>query len=220
MEKLIAMSKYRKIQFLQNFFQYCLTAFVLSLCFSKSALFPALFSFLSTFFSVTLPKMGAFVLDPKCLFVVFNVIVIVLVGESKLAGPGGAFSASGIYDEYVRRNQSLRRFSSMEDKKRGEKKVEVPSEEGIVETGNAVGEEEEDGGGEKDEKPTPDEEEEAEEEEEEDEKKKENHELEGESDQEESGFLPADELKKRVEDFIARINNQRKLEARLLLCRG
>ncbi|XP_068666504.1 uncharacterized protein [Aristolochia californica] len=234
MEKLIAMNKYRKIQILQNLFQYCLTAFVVSLCFSKSALFPALCSFLNTFFSVTAPNMGAYVLDPKCLFVVCNVIVIVLVGESKLAGPRGASPASDIYDEYVRRNKSIRRLSSMEEKERREMKVDVPSKEGIVETGNEVGEEEEDGGGEETQTPIPEEEKEEEvaeeegdevaEEEEEDEvaeeKKKENAELEGEGDQEDGELLPADELNKRVEDFIARIKNQRKLEARLLLCRG
>ena len=35
---------------------------------------------------------------------------------------------------------------------------------------------------------------------------------------EERGLPPADELKQRVEDFIARFNMERQLEAQMLLC--
>jgi len=43
---------------------------------------------------------------------------------------------------------------------------------------------------------------------------KEREDLEG----EEEFSLPTEELKKRADDFIARVNRQRMLEARLLVC--
>ena len=41
-----------------------------------------------------------------------------------------------------------------------------------------------------------------------------------EDEEEEKNALPADELKRRVEDFIARVNRQRSLEARLVAGRA
>ncbi|WOK94479.1 hypothetical protein Cni_G03181 [Canna indica] len=118
-------------------------------------------------FLAPLPNLVAVVSAPKCLFLVGNVIVLLLVGESKLlrtsSGP-----ASDIYDEYMmnRKGKNL------------EQQAESRSEKG-----RRMAEDERD----------------------------ELDYLDGEEDE----WLC--EVDKRAEDFIARVNWQRKLEARRLL---
>ncbi|CAA6659972.1 unnamed protein product [Spirodela intermedia] len=52
------------------------------------------------------------------------------------------------------------------------------------------------------------------------EEEEEPEEEEEEEEEEEKNALPAEELNKRVEDFIARVNSQRSLEARLIARRA
>ncbi|XP_043703812.1 uncharacterized protein LOC122653917 [Telopea speciosissima] len=141
--------------------------------------------------------MRSFLFTPKCLFVVCNIIIIFLVGESKLVGSSSPSpAADDIYDEYMKRSQSLRRFSSHEEKIEARNDLELPL---IEETIKRVHEDEQEERGQN-------------------EGEKENSEGDNNSlNGEEEPGLPPDELKQRVEDFIARVNRQRRLEAEQLI---
>ncbi|XWS60238.1 hypothetical protein CRYUN_Cryun07bG0018700 [Craigia yunnanensis] len=138
--------------------------------------------------------MSSILYSPKLLFLVGNLIVVVLIGESKYFASGSSLSGDMYYDEYVDRSvdrsRSLRNSSTLEVKK--EKKLK-PLEENVTRTclasvtGRLVEEIRE--------------------------VKKQKNDLEGEHEL----ILPTEELKKRADDFIARVNRQRKLEARLQL---
>ncbi|XP_042507991.1 uncharacterized protein LOC122084050 [Macadamia integrifolia] len=171
-QKRIAMMKYKKNQyFLSTFILYSLTAFIFTLFCSSPLWFPTLFSSSKSFLFISIPKMRSFLFNPKCLFIVCNIIIVFLVGESKLMGSSSSSSSSAdIYDEYMKRSQTLQRFSSQEEKIE-ERKVEMPLNEEIsTHRVHEDGEEEE-----------------------------------------------GDDLKKRAEDFIARVNRQRRLEAEQLI---
>ncbi|XWS37088.1 hypothetical protein CRYUN_Cryun19dG0012900 [Craigia yunnanensis] len=119
-----------------------------------------------------------------------NLIVVVLIGESKFFASASTLSGDVHYDEYVDRSRSPQNSSTLEVKK--EKKMK-PFEENMKRTslvsvtGRLVEKIRE--------------------------IKKEKNYLEGENEL----ILPTEELKKRADDFIARVNSQRRLEARLLL---
>ncbi|XP_059658721.1 uncharacterized protein LOC132305052 [Cornus florida] len=125
-------------------------------------------------------------LNPKCLFIVGNVIVVILVRESKLAVSRPS-PATEIYDEYVRRSQALRKASTYKEKKEEGKlteKLTGQEKKNSIETGL---------------------------------KKKNMQTIERDRKgdrhrEEEEPGLPVQELNKRVEDFIARVNKQRWLE--------
>ncbi|OMO84174.1 hypothetical protein CCACVL1_10957 [Corchorus capsularis] len=127
-----------------------------------------------------------------------NLIVVLLIGESKFFASESSLSGDAYYDEYVDRSRILRNPSALEPKI--EKKLIKPSyheqnvkrachvEDKVVSVTERLVEEII-------------------------EVKKERvnlgsggHEL----------VLPTEELKKRADDFIARVNRQRRLEARLL----
>ncbi|KAJ4961980.1 hypothetical protein NE237_021890 [Protea cynaroides] len=182
-EKLEAMNKYKKNQFLSSLVLYSLAAFSCSLFCSSPLWFPPLFSSTKSFLFLSIPKLRSFLFNPKCLFVVCNIIIIFLVGESRLMGSSSS-SATDIYDEYMKKSQSLGRFSSQEEKRKtGKLEMHL-----IEETTKRVHEGR--GGEEKGEKSF---------------------------DGEEEPGLPSDEFKKRVEDFIERVNRQRRLEAKQLI---
>ncbi|KAF5185370.1 hypothetical protein FRX31_025042 [Thalictrum thalictroides] len=146
--------------------------------------------------------MKTYISSPKCLFILCNIIVVVLIGESKLVGGSKSSPTTDIYDEYMNRSIALRKVrnsSSTTIVKKKEKVVRMDTvDDNVKQSGydEAVYEEvvEGDKGG-------------VVVEEEASEKKLEI---------DEKLDLPAEELNKRVEDFIARVNKQRRLEA--LLC--
>lgn len=154
----------RQQQLLPTLTHYMVATLVLCLLLTSPVWFPRLCSLLSFFFLTTLPDLAtAFLLSPKCLFVVGNLIVAFLVGESRLAPRSEpASQVSDIHEEHVKRNTATSAKTTTA--------VVVVDHNALV---GGVGEGEE-------------EEEEGEEE----------------------------ELHKRVEDFIARVKRQRRLEAK------
>ncbi|KAF9622296.1 hypothetical protein IFM89_031099 [Coptis chinensis] len=125
--------------------------------------------------------MRTYMLNPKCLFIICNIIVVFLIGESKLVA-SKASPVTEIYNEYVNRSVSLHKLPTLGEKQDKGIKMDVFENGYNVKKVNELNNEEyegEKGGGED---------------------------------------LPAEELHKRVEDFIARVNKQRRLEARSLLC--
>ncbi|XP_072999856.1 uncharacterized protein [Typha latifolia] len=165
-EKFQVMKRYkRRKQFLPTLVKYLVVAILLGLFLSTPIWVPLVSSSLKLFFLVSLPNMVASLFEPKCLFILCNLIVLFLVGESKLSRSS---SAPDIYEEYMRRNKSKRESEVFKDLCEG--------------GGGGGGEEEEERGGEGEEE------------------------------------MDMVELNKRVEDFIARVNKQRRNEARMMLC--
>lgn len=169
MEKISAMEKYRKNRRQQLFVIPTLTLYlvatsILCLLLTSPAWFPRMCSFMSVFLFTTLPDLAtAFLLSPKCLFVVGNLIVAFLVGESRLAPKRDQPSlVNEMHEEHVKRNMTTI--------------SKVTAAAIVVSDHNSfVGA------------------------------------VEGEEVKEQEA---EEELHKRVEDFIARVKKQRKLEAK------
>ncbi|KAF8040935.1 hypothetical protein BT93_B2991 [Corymbia citriodora subsp. variegata] len=213
---------------------YLLTALICSLFCS----YPFCLSSIEHFLFITLPHVRTSLLSPKCLFLVVNAIVAFLLGELKLGGlPSSATSRDEIYEEYVERSRT-RKMLSPGPCSENTRELE---EERL--TGDEVREEEE---SERESGDDNDDKREAEQEpQEEDDADADDDDADADDDdadadaaaaaaaaaadddrddeeqderngQEEDG-IPADELKKRAEEFIARVNRQRWLEARSLM---
>lgn len=223
-EKDRAMNSYiNKSNFLHNLILHSLTALTCSLLFSYPYWFPCLCFSMKHFLFISLPNISAFFVNPKCLFIVVNVIVVFLIGESKLVGSNSS-PVDELRDEYVERSRSLRGHYSGTTTLQEMRKEERSSESTLIisTTGyrrEEIGEEEErklrkknfieDGTVNRIECK------EVKEEEKEEVVKAEGDDEEGE---EEDGLMPAEELKKRAEEFIARVNKQMWLEAKLFVC--
>nr|XP_010929558.1 cilia- and flagella-associated protein 251-like [Elaeis guineensis] len=129
-EKLQAVKRYRGKQLLPTFIQYCLTAVMLGLFLSSPLWLPSMFSSIKKFFLVSLPSIGAIIFRPKCLFIISNIIIIFLIGESKLFKSP---SEPDIYEEYMARRQSLQSFYSGEVKEVESVKEETVNKERLKE---------------------------------------------------------------------------------------
>ncbi|CAM0884426.1 unnamed protein product [Alopecurus aequalis] len=179
-EKIRAMRKYRRSRKQQQKLLPALTPYMVATCalcllLTSPAWFPWLCSLLASFLLTTLPDLAtAFLLSPKCLFVLGNLIIAFLIGESRLSfrsQPGSIVDVDSIHEEHVKKNiaptttkaATMVAFS------------DHSTLAGVVWEG----------------------------EEEEEEQEEEEGEEQGE-----------EELEKRVDDFIARVRRQRKLEAK------
>ncbi|KAJ9169295.1 hypothetical protein P3X46_017502 [Hevea brasiliensis] len=238
-KKLQAMeSTHKTHQFLHSIFFHALIALTCSLLCSYPYWFPSLCYSIKQFLflSLTSTTYSSF-FSPKCLFLVVNVIVVFLIGESILVGSHSS-PAGEIYDEYVERSRNLRGVPSsatLQEKEvelnlNEEKRVTIVQDEQVKEEIKQVIEETEteefhEVEAEAQEEEVHQVETEAQEEVEAEAEAKANqteieeeYEEEKERDGEEETSLPAEELKRRVEEFIARVNKQRWLEeARLLV---
>ncbi|KAM7269630.1 hypothetical protein ACFE04_025127 [Oxalis oulophora] len=147
-------------------------------------------------FFISLPYIWtALLFSPKCLFIVVNVIVAFLVLESKLFGAKSTRSSSPaneIYDEYIeKRKQQLREIRQVPPTS-DIVLVEVEQQkESVYETSCL----------------------------EEQENVTENEKVVEQVGKEKGkDQLPTEELNRRIEDFISRVNRQRLLESRSLAC--
>jgi hypothetical protein len=109
----IKATKYRKsrrqqLLVLPSLTLYLLATSILCLLLTSPAWFPRLCSLLSFFFLTTLPDLATgFLLSPKFLFVVGNLIVAFLVGESRLALRRDRPSlVNEIHEEHMKRNKA------------------------------------------------------------------------------------------------------------------
>ncbi|KAE8661717.1 Hydroxysteroid dehydrogenase 1 [Hibiscus syriacus] len=185
MLKFQAIKKSKKQQFLDKVLLYTFIAFTCSFFCSSPFWLPYLLSSFNNFLIVSSTKMGSIMYNPKLLFFLGNLIVAVLIGESKFFA---RFSGSGdvYYDEYVdhHRSPTPGNYSILEVKremktKHCEENVKVATSFQVEDHIREV--------------------------------KKEKNEPEGEHE----AVLPTEELKKRADDFIARVNRHRRLEATL-----
>ena len=209
-EKLRAMKSYKKGQsFGYNFLFHSLIALTCSLLCSFPFWFASISSSMNCFLFMSLPSVWSSFSNPKCLFVVVNVIVIFLVGESKFLGSSNSSKATDIYSEYVERSQSLkerRQYSSSTtlQEKKEDKNLKDECYSAVVKRVEDVKEVE----AKEDEV---DEFEDCKEDDGEENNITDDHHQQERDGEEEVG-LPVEELNKRVEDFIARVNKQRWLE--------
>lgn len=195
LRKIHAINKSKKYQLRDNFFLYSITVLACSLFCSSPFWFPSPFSSLKLFLFVSLPKISSFFLSSKFLFIVGNLIIIVLVGESKFFASNCPPVSDVYYDEYINRKRSLQTSSTVEEKK--ERKVQKTFKEKAIKISEDGGKIEKKGWGKghfQEEKERED------------------------TCGEDELSLPTDELNKRADDFIARVNEQMRLEARLRIC--
>lgn len=215
-EKLQAMKSYRKGQFVYNLLPHSLFALTCSFLCCFPFWFASLSSYMKCLFiSLSLPNIWSSFFNPNCLFVVVNIIIVFLVGESKLLDASDSSSpVADIYSEYVERSQSLKRQqeSRLQEKKE-ESKLEAYKEEmNLKDELNIIKSADEDQEVKSKDDEVDDEFEDCRDQEDVDITNiAEEDERDGEDEDEESG-LPAEELNKRVEEFIARVNKQRRLE--------
>ncbi|KAI6686728.1 hypothetical protein NL676_032641 [Syzygium grande] len=217
---------------LYSFIPYLLTALTCSLFCSYPFWLPSVEHFLF----ITLPHVGTSLLSPNYLFLVVNAIVAFLLGQSKLEGlHSSAASRNKIYEEYVERSRTRNMPSACPgskssresederltgDEVRGEEEGERKKESGDdnddkqgVEQEQQQDDDEEKEETEKESGDDNDDKQEAEQKQQEDDGEEEKDERNA---QEEDG-IPAEELQKKIEEFIARVNRQRWLEARSLM---
>ncbi|KAK1282595.1 hypothetical protein QJS10_CPB22g00514 [Acorus calamus] len=195
---------------LKTLITHTIVAVLLGLFLSSPLWIPKLLSSID----LLVKNIGAFVFRPGCLFVLCNAIIIFLVRDSRHGGP------PDIYDEYLEHNKGLKRVyltttTTTNNNNNNNEVVEVEEEREeeahVVEEkieAHAVEEKIEE----------IEEEEEEEEEEEGEEEVYEEEDMEGE--EEVVMGMSTEELNRKVEEFIARVNMQRRREAQLLLCSG
>lgn len=183
-----AMKKFKSYQIVDNFFIYSITALTCSVfCFSPFW-FPYLLASIKAFLFVSLPKVGVVLLSPKVLFFVGNLIIIILIGESKFFASESSPASDVCYDDYVSKStRSVKNPSTDKCLTENVKKTGEDIGENVV-MRKWVDEEEAEVGAEN-----------------------------GNNEEDDEVGFPAEELSKRADDFIARVNWQRRLEARLLL---
>ncbi|KAJ8752586.1 hypothetical protein K2173_005475 [Erythroxylum novogranatense] len=179
----------KKHQVLGKIFLSCITVLTCTLLCSIPFWFPSLVSSLKIFFCTFVPRITPVLLGPKALFVVGNLIIIALIGESKFLAPSPSSATNLYYDEFINRKRSFQSASAVAEEK---KDTELESSRNYERGGNLEGKIREKG------------------------KNFKVVDKEG-IDGEDAIGLPTEELKKRADDFIAKVNRQRKLEARLLV---
>ncbi|XP_059635996.1 uncharacterized protein LOC132278205 [Cornus florida] len=220
-EKLQAMKNYKKDQFVNKLILHFFTALICTLFCTYPFWFPQVKILINDFVFVSIPNFKSFLFNPKCLFIVGNAIVVILVVESKLASGSHSSSATNIYDEYVERSQSLQGAASKHKENKEERKEDIGlTQESSSSTVNKIEEEvkavvyieeeKRETGGKKDadnDSAAADDNDHKEE-------------VEEEKFEEEEPGLPTEELNKRVEEFIAKVNRQRRLEEKGLLVYG
>lgn len=218
-----------KTQFYYNLMFRSFLALTCSLLFSFPLWFPSLCSSMKLFLSLSIPNKFSSFFSPKCLFIMVNVIVVFLVGESRFGGSHSS-PVGEIYDEYVERSWSLRGVSAHQDKAEESKlEVNLVDQETNVQDKEVVLEEEVAELTSKEDKEVAVKEEDDREVNEltskgkkdvheEVKAKEDRHEEKEISEEEEESGLPPEELNRRVEEFIARVHKQRWLQAQLLVC--
>ncbi|KAL0385320.1 UNVERIFIED_CONTAM: hypothetical protein Sradi_2926300 [Sesamum radiatum] len=207
-----AVKNYKRAKFLYNLVLYSLTSLIT--CVFVSYPFWSLFMKYSL---SSLPNDISFLLNDKSFFVVGNLIVFILVGESRLKRQLCSSPAPDIYDEYVAISRSCyhkvikpeeadgsMQTLNIEEKKHGNVEEKICNEDKKKEMRVCKSRMHHE------------------------EKKKEMRVCKSEGEivikkgkskgkkEDEELYIPRDELNKRVEAFIARVNKQRLLEAKLV----
>ncbi|KAL1550480.1 golgin subfamily A member 6-like protein 1 [Salvia divinorum] len=100
-QKIQTMKSYKRAKIVYNLVLYTLTSIITCFFFSSPFWFPSISTHFV--FSSILDKAMFCFINPKCFFVVGNLIVLILVGESKLKQSS---PSPDMYEEYVARSRS------------------------------------------------------------------------------------------------------------------
>ncbi|KAF5476523.1 hypothetical protein F2P56_003270 [Juglans regia] len=196
-EKIRAFNNQKRHQLLNNLFPaYSLTVLTFSLFCSSPFWFPYLSSSMKVFLSVSLREMASILFSYKFVFILGNLIVVaLLIGESKVFSSNTTSpSIDVLYDEYVLNSTRSLQSSSTTEVKRSEIKIEKYYDVENVKRINGKGGE--------------------------DAEAIMNWAVQSHDHIDGNNIhfaLPAQELSKRADDYIARVNKEWRLEARLLL---
>ncbi|THG18566.1 hypothetical protein TEA_010846 [Camellia sinensis var. sinensis] len=113
--KIQAINKFKRKQLLNNLFLYSLTALITSFfCSSSFFCYPPLFSCMKAFLSVSLPQISSPFFNSKLSFIVCNLIIVFLVGESKVFTSDSPSASNIYYDVCFNRRRSPCNLSSIE----------------------------------------------------------------------------------------------------------
>ncbi|KAK3013862.1 hypothetical protein RJ639_010210 [Escallonia herrerae] len=180
-QKIQAINRYKKQQLVNTLILYSLTTAACSLYCCSPFWYPPLCATVNAFLSVSLPNICSLLFGPKALFILGNLIVIFLVGESKMFKSDASSYADICYHE--NRSGSLGNHSQDKDVKRLEKTFVKKVRNGHGQKGYREAE------------------------------KTKMEKQKQEDVQGEALSLPTEEFNKMADDFIARVNRQRRLEA-------
>ncbi|XP_015865844.3 uncharacterized protein LOC107403474 [Ziziphus jujuba] len=185
LKKLQALNEYKNHKKPNNLFLYSLSALTCSLFCSSPLWLPSLFSSMKVFLNDNSPKIFSLFYSSKFVFIVGNLIVAALIGESKMFSYSNSSPASeNYYDEYMSRSRKLQKSLDIEVKR--EKILEKYFEEKKDITMKK----------------------------EEETKGKRMEDLDEDDGDDDGLILPTEELRKRADDYIARVTKQRMFEAR------
>jgi len=195
MKKIQAMKRYKKQQFLNNLYVYFVSALTCSVFCFVTFCMPYLSSLLRVFFLVHISSLVPVLLSSKLLFIIGNLIIFFLVVNSRILSSDPSSTPVVYYDEYIRSSQTPKpRVTTVEVCNQGKALLEkhVVGENldiNSTEKGTETFKEDDDNIDAGDgQRLIP------------------------------SCLIPScsDELNKRADDFIARVNRQRRLELSLL----
>ncbi|KAF1888020.1 hypothetical protein Lal_00024032 [Lupinus albus] len=183
------MNMYKRREFLENLYFYSLTALTCSVFCCVTLSLPYLSSTVKVFFFVHISRLIPFMLNSKLLFIIGNLIIFALIVNSRILSS----TTNVYYDEYIHSTQA--------------KKSQIPShevknnffEKHVKENVHIIGEDELKSLGLKDKGWV-----------------KEGTETWPEKEEGEGDEPNLFQLNKRADEFIARVNRQRKLELSLL----
>ncbi|BAT73127.1 uncharacterized protein HKW66_Vig0014100 [Vigna angularis] len=195
MKKIQAMKRYKSHQFLNNLYVYFVSALTCSVFCFVTFCMPYLSSLLRLFFFVHISSLVPVLFSSKLLFIMGNLIIFFLVVNSRILSSDPSSTPVVYYDEYIRSSQTPKPLVATVEVKRGktlEKHVvgEILDIDSVdFKCKGRV------------EKGT--------------ETFKEDDDIDA---GDEQRLIPScsDELNKRADDFIARVNRQRRLELSLL----
>ncbi|XP_045823271.1 uncharacterized protein LOC123915998 [Trifolium pratense] len=198
-KKIQSMNRYKKNKFLDNLYFYSLTALICSFFCCVTLCLPYLSSFL-VYMSSLIPLL----LSSKLLFILCNIIIFVLMINSKILSSDSSTNSDVYYDEYIQSSQSqttkphiqtfevnkVKTFEkhveenimNMFEKHVGQNTMDLKRKVWIKETTKTM------------------------------EAKEEGDDLDGGYEKQSNLVGCSDELNKRAEDFIARVNRHREFE--------
>ncbi|KAK7369637.1 hypothetical protein VNO80_11679 [Phaseolus coccineus] len=192
-KKIQAMNRYKRHQFLNNLYVYFVSALTCSVFCFVTFCMPYLSSLLRVFFLVHISSLIPVLLSSKLLFIIGNLIIFFLVINSRILSSDPSLTPVVYYDEYIQSSQTSKPHLTTVGVNKGKTLEKHVGE--ILDTNSVdlkckgwV------------------------------EKSTETFKEVDNFEEDEQSLIPScsDELNKRADDFIARVNRQRRLELSLL----
>ncbi|CAL0325277.1 unnamed protein product [Lupinus luteus] len=193
-KKIQAMNRYKRREFLENLYFYSLTALTCSVFCCVTLCLPYLSSMIKVYLFVFISSLIPFLLNSKLLFIIGNLVIFALILNSRTLSSYSSSTTNVYYDEYIHSSQTQKTETpSLEVKGKILEKHVTENVVMIREDGMNILELKEKGR-----------------------IKKASEAWHEKEEDEPSLFTSSDELNRRAENFIARMNRQRRIELSLL----